>query len=241
MRTGGLDPVFARSRCVKIAIVTDAWRPQTNGVVQTLRTTADNLCALRTRGAGDRARSVPHVSVPDVSGDSPRLVPVSASRPTCSRSLIPTRFISRRKARSAPRRARWCVRRGQPFTTSYHTQFPEYVRARAPIPLALSYAHLRRFHSAARAHDGRHARDAAPARVAQLPQHRALDARRGRVVVRTARQILPRPFQGPSRCTSGASRSKKTSRRFCRSTCGEPRSSSATGRRASGSRRVTRT
>jgi glycosyltransferase involved in cell wall biosynthesis len=43
----------------------------------------------------------------------------------------------------------WCVRNRFAFTTSYHTQFPEYVRARAPIPLALSYAHLRRFHSAA--------------------------------------------------------------------------------------------
>jgi hypothetical protein len=43
----------------------------------------------------------------------------------------------------------WCLRNRFPFTTSYHTQFPEYVRARAPIPLAISYAHLRRFHSAA--------------------------------------------------------------------------------------------
>jgi glycosyltransferase involved in cell wall biosynthesis len=44
---------------------------------------------------------------------------------------------------------RWCRRRQRPFTTSYHTQFPEYVRARAPIPVALTYAHLRRFHGAA--------------------------------------------------------------------------------------------
>jgi glycosyltransferase involved in cell wall biosynthesis len=44
---------------------------------------------------------------------------------------------------------KWCLRRSFPFTTSYHTQFPEYVRARVPIPLSLSYAHLRRFHSAA--------------------------------------------------------------------------------------------
>ena len=38
---------------------------------------------------------------------------------------------------------RWCLRRRVPFTTSYHTQFPEYVRARVPIPLTVSYAHLR--------------------------------------------------------------------------------------------------
>jgi len=43
---------------------------------------------------------------------------------------------------------KWCLRRRFPFTISYHTQFPEYVRARV-LPLAVSYAHLRRFHSAA--------------------------------------------------------------------------------------------
>jgi glycosyltransferase involved in cell wall biosynthesis len=44
---------------------------------------------------------------------------------------------------------RWCLRRGRAFTTSYHTQFPEYVRARFPIPVALSYAFLRWFHGSA--------------------------------------------------------------------------------------------
>jgi len=39
-----------------------------------------------------------------------------------------------------------CVRRGLPFTTSYHTRFPEYVHARFPVPLALGYAVVRWFH-----------------------------------------------------------------------------------------------
>src|SRR5262249_53194671 len=34
-----------------------------------------------------------------------------------------------------------------PFTTAYHTRFPEYVRARVWIPLAWSYALVRRFHA----------------------------------------------------------------------------------------------
>jgi glycosyltransferase involved in cell wall biosynthesis len=45
---------------------------------------------------------------------------------------------------------RWCVRRKREFTTAYHTQFPEYLRARAPIPLWLSYAVLRWFHGRSR-------------------------------------------------------------------------------------------
>ena len=43
---------------------------------------------------------------------------------------------------------RFCVRSGMRFTTSYHTQFPQYLRARFPIPAQVSYRALRRFHGA---------------------------------------------------------------------------------------------
>jgi glycosyltransferase involved in cell wall biosynthesis len=133
---------------VKIAIVTDAWRPQTNGVVQTLSTTAQ---ALRAGGhellivEPGQFRTVPCPTYPEI-----RL------------SLFPYRRLAKLLFGFAPdcihiateatlgMAARsWCRRNRMPFTTSYHTQFPEYVRARAPIPLAVSYAHLRRFHAAA--------------------------------------------------------------------------------------------
>jgi len=133
---------------VKIAIVTDAWRPQTNGVVQTLSTTAQTL-----RAGGhevmvvepNQFRTFPCPTYPEI-----RLAWFPYRRlsqllrdfaPDCIH--IATEGTLGMAARS------WCVRHRFPFTTSYHTQFPEYVRARAPIPLALSYAHLRRFHSAA--------------------------------------------------------------------------------------------
>jgi len=44
---------------------------------------------------------------------------------------------------------RHCLSRGLRFTTSYHTQFPQYLRSRLPIPLAASYSALRWFHRAA--------------------------------------------------------------------------------------------
>lgn len=44
---------------------------------------------------------------------------------------------------------RWCIRRRAGFTTSSHTQFAEYVRARAPVPVALSFALLRHYHGCA--------------------------------------------------------------------------------------------
>jgi glycosyltransferase involved in cell wall biosynthesis len=46
---------------------------------------------------------------------------------------------------------RRCMRRGLPFTTSYHTRFPEYVHARLPVPLAFGYAWMRWFHRPSRA------------------------------------------------------------------------------------------
>jgi len=41
-----------------------------------------------------------------------------------------------------------CLQRGYPFTTAYHTRFPEYIHARCRLPLSWSYAHLRNFHNA---------------------------------------------------------------------------------------------
>jgi glycosyltransferase involved in cell wall biosynthesis len=133
---------------VKIAIVTDAWRPQTNGVVQTLSTTAQTLRA----GGHDvlviepsQFRTFPCPTYPEI-----RLAWLPYRKlaqllgdfaPDCIH--IATEATLGMAARG------WCVRNRFAFTTSYHTQFPEYVRARAPIPLALSYAQLRRFHSAA--------------------------------------------------------------------------------------------
>jgi len=73
---------------------------------------------------------------------------------------------------------RWCRRRGMPFTTSYHTQFPEYLRARAPIPLAVSYGHLRRFHGAA-----------ARTMVATPTMQRQLEARGFQNIVRWTRGV----------------------------------------------------
>jgi glycosyltransferase involved in cell wall biosynthesis len=46
---------------------------------------------------------------------------------------------------------RWCVKNKVPFSTAYHTQFPEYLKARAPVPLSWSYAFMRWFHGPASA------------------------------------------------------------------------------------------
>jgi glycosyltransferase involved in cell wall biosynthesis len=80
-----------------------------------------------------------------------------------------------------------------PFTTSYHTQFPEYVRARFPIPLDWSYAYLRRYHSRA-----------ARTMVATRSMQQRLEARGFRNLSIWARGVDANLFQpGPKSYLSG--------------------------------------
>jgi glycosyltransferase involved in cell wall biosynthesis len=162
---------------VRIAIVTDAWRPQTNGVVQTLQTTAERLCAL---GHDVRViepnqfRTFPCPTYPEI-----RLAwfPYRRLAAMLAQFAPDAVHIATEGTLGAAART-WCVGHGQPFTTSYHTQFPEYLRARAPVPLTLSYAHLRRFHSAA-----------ARTMVATPAMQRLLESRNFRNIVRWTRGV----------------------------------------------------
>lgn len=133
---------------MRIAIVTDAWSPQVNGVVTTLSRTASTLVAqgheVLVLHPGD-FRTFPCPTYPEI-----RL------------AWRPFRNVARKLAQFAPEcihiategplglaARRYCRRDGLSFTTSYHTRFPEYLRARAPVPLVMSYAFLRWFHGAA--------------------------------------------------------------------------------------------
>jgi glycosyltransferase involved in cell wall biosynthesis len=134
---------------MKIAIVTDAWLPQTNGVVTTLTRTARCLA----EQFGHR------VAVMNPHGF--RTVPCP-TYPEIRLALFRGRAVAEWLEREAPdalhvategplglaaRRA--ALRLGLRFTTSYHTQFPQYLAARFPIPPRVTYAWLRWFHSAA--------------------------------------------------------------------------------------------
>ena len=134
---------------MKVALVTDAWRPQINGVVTTLTRTVESLAA-----AGHT------VSV--LSPDEHRTVPCP-TYPEIRLAILPRRRLARRLAEFAPdaihiategplgmAASGWCKAHNLAFTTSYHTQFPQYVRKRAPIPESWSYALLRRHHGRAR-------------------------------------------------------------------------------------------
>ncbi|MGB6229565.1 MAG: glycosyltransferase family 1 protein [Litorimonas sp.] len=133
---------------MKILLVTDAWHPQMNGVVRTLDTT---VSLLRARGhvveviaPSDGYWTMPLPTYPDI-----RLAPFAK------------RDVERRIVRFGPEAVHiategplgqaaraLCLRWGMPFTTSYHTKFPEYIKARFPfVPLSLPYTFVRDFHN----------------------------------------------------------------------------------------------
>ena len=135
---------------MKILIVTDAWRPQTNGVVSTLSHTVECL-----RAFGHEVRLITPEGFRTVA---------CPSYPEIRLALFPGAKVARIIAGFAPDAVhiategplgtaarRYCRRRGLHFTTSYHTQFPQYLRSRLPIPLHVSYRWLRAFHGAATA------------------------------------------------------------------------------------------
>lgn len=130
---------------MRILLVSDAWAPQVNGVVRTLQQVKGECEALGHRVeviSPDQFRTVPCPTYPEI-----RL----ALRPgrEIGRRIDAVRPHSIHIATEGPlgiAARRQCLRRGLPFTTSYHTRFPEYVQARVPVPLALGYAWMRWFH-----------------------------------------------------------------------------------------------
>jgi glycosyltransferase involved in cell wall biosynthesis len=135
---------------VRVLIVTDAWAPQVNGVVRTLETLGIELCRL-----GHDVRFV--------TPDGFRTVPMP-TYPEIRLALFARRAVGRvidafkpdaiHIATEGPlglAARRSCVRRNLSFTTSFHTRFPEYIKARFGVPPTWSYAGLRWFHGPATA------------------------------------------------------------------------------------------
>ncbi|WP_082925390.1 glycosyltransferase family 4 protein [Erythrobacter neustonensis] len=144
----GLDdaePLGVLPQPASIAIVTDAWHPQTNGVVRTLTATCDQL-----RAWGHRVTVISPEGYPSVP---------APTYPEIRLALTLPGAVGRRLARAAPDAVHiategplglaaraWCLRRGVPFTTAYHTQFPDYVAQRTGLPAALFWPYIRWFH-----------------------------------------------------------------------------------------------
>lgn len=133
---------------MKILLATDAWTPQVNGVVRTLTELCPALEALGhevTVIGPERFRTVPAPTCPEVrlSVDALWRLPAMIDAAAPDAIHVPTEGPIGWAAR------RYCLRRGLPFTSSFHTRFPEYLRVHTGIPSRFVFAGLRRFHSRA--------------------------------------------------------------------------------------------
>ena len=177
---------------MKIAIVTDAWHPQINGVVRTLGHTGQHLQNLGHEVlfiTPEKFLTYPCPTYPSI-----RLAvfPKKRVRGMLHEFRPQAVHIATEGPLGHAARA-LCLERSWPFTTSYHTQFPEYIRARFPIPIKWSYAYLRRYHSRA-----------ARTMVATRSMQRLLEARGFKKLEIWARGVDTGIFQpGPKSFLSG--------------------------------------
>jgi glycosyltransferase involved in cell wall biosynthesis len=134
---------------MKIAIVTDAWSPQVNGVVRTLQSIKVELEA---QGheilviSPDLYRSMPCPTYPEIRLAFARSTSVGKR----IAAFVPDAVHLSTEGPLCLAARRWCLRRGISFTTAYHTQFPDYVSARTGVPARWIWRYIRWFHAPAR-------------------------------------------------------------------------------------------
>jgi glycosyltransferase involved in cell wall biosynthesis len=133
---------------MRIIVVTDAWQPQVNGVVTTLSRTREGLEAQGhkvTVVAPTDFRTVPCPSYPEI-----RLAiwPGKKLKRALDAAEPDAVHIATEGPLGTAARGH-CLARRWRFTTSYHTQFPQYLRKRIPVPESWSYRYLRNFHGRA--------------------------------------------------------------------------------------------
>lgn len=135
---------------MKILIISDAWEPQVNGVVRTLKMTSRQLGHLGHEVhfiTPSLFKSIPCPTYPEISlaiTTSSRIASlIDSIKPDCLHIATegPLGWLARSVA----------IKRGWPFTTSYHSRFPEYVNIRFKIPTSWSYNLFKYFHNAAKA------------------------------------------------------------------------------------------
>jgi glycosyltransferase involved in cell wall biosynthesis len=130
----------------KILIVTDAWRPQINGVVRTLERLSEEI---RRFGIEvDLLTPAEFPTLPCPTYPEIRLALTGINR--VRRRIEAARPDYVHIATEGPlglMTAKVVNGHGPGFTTSYHTRFPEYLSARLPVPQSWSYAWLKRFHN----------------------------------------------------------------------------------------------
>jgi glycosyltransferase involved in cell wall biosynthesis len=132
---------------MRILVATDAWRPQVNGVVRTYERLDEELRAIGAELAiisPNEFRSIPCPTYPEIRlalpGYQYLIERVSCIEPDAVHIATegPVGWMMRN----------YCLRRRIPFTTSFHTRFPDYLKSRFGVPTSWTFAAQRAFHNA---------------------------------------------------------------------------------------------
>jgi glycosyltransferase involved in cell wall biosynthesis len=135
---------------MRILVATDAWHPQVNGVVRTLTMMAEAAKAFGVEFSFLTPQSFRTFAMPSY----PDLRVALPHQAKIARLIADARPDSIHIATEGPIGLlvrRYCRKRELPFTTSFHTRFPEYISARLPVPESWIWAALRAFHGPSQA------------------------------------------------------------------------------------------
>ncbi len=130
---------------MRIVLATDAWEPQVNGVVRTLTRTVAECRAMGHEVdviEPSQFRTIPAPTYPEIK------LALGAEEEIREklRALEPEAVHIATEGPIGIATRRICVEWKLPFTTSYHTKFPEYISARFPVPVQVGYAYMKWFH-----------------------------------------------------------------------------------------------
>ncbi len=131
---------------MRIMIVTDAWEPQVNGVVRTMQRVISELEAegheFDIVHPGEGFRTMPLPTYPEIK------LAMFAERRIKERfeAFEPDAIHIVTEGTLGMAGRKMCLKMKHPFSTAYHTRFPEYVSARFPIPTSAGYSFVRWFH-----------------------------------------------------------------------------------------------
>ena len=133
---------------MRLLIATDAFRPQVNGVVQTYERLTEQLLRWGHEVAFINPDGFRTVTLPTYPEIRLALITPGHARRRITDFKPDHIHIATEGPVGLATRA-YCLSQRRPFTTSYHTRFPEYLSARLPlIPQRLGYAFERWFHNA---------------------------------------------------------------------------------------------
>ena len=130
---------------MKLALITDAWHPQVNGVVTTLHELVQALGPMGVEVTVLHPGLFQSRPCPGYAGIELAVRPYKALAQMldqCSPDAVhiategPLGWAARKH----------CLKRGWRFTTAFHTKFPEILKAALHVPLFLGYALFRLFH-----------------------------------------------------------------------------------------------